>query len=185
MDIVTNYRGVNYEPAQREVLLQMARLTGHHQYTYSTPASVSLSDLGPLGWSLLSQGVDAGIQLIAGQGFQDVEVGFEPVRIWLDVDLRDDGSRQLAMSGDLGPVPPGSAAGAATPSRTYFCLQDCVISQTTTGRTQYSAGKRSPRTESTSSTRTAVTNASAQRPELLWPHWTLSTPSVARAPQKP
>ena len=108
LDIVTNYRGVNYEPAQREVLLQMARLTGRHQYTYSTPASVSLSDLGPLGWSLLSQGVDAGIQLIAGQGFQDVEVGFEPVRIWLDVDLRDDGSRQLAMSGDLGPVPPGS-----------------------------------------------------------------------------
>ena len=108
LDIVTNYRGVNYEPAQREVLLQMARLTGRHQYTYSTPASISLSDLGPLGWSLLSQGVDAGIQLIAGQGFQDVEVGFEPVRIWLDVDLRDDGSRQLAMSGDLGPVPPGS-----------------------------------------------------------------------------
>ena len=108
LDIVTNYRGVNYEPAQREVLLQMARLTGRHQYTYSTPASVSLSDLGPLGWSLLSQGMDAGIQLIAGQGFQDVEVGFEPVRIWLDVDLRDDGSRQLAMSGDLGPVPPGS-----------------------------------------------------------------------------
>ena len=108
LDIVTNYRGVNYEPAQREVLLQMARLTGRHQYTYATPASVSLSDLGPLGWSLLSQGVDAGIQLIAGQGFQDVEVGFEPVRIWLDVDLRDDGSRQLAMSGDLGPVPPGS-----------------------------------------------------------------------------
>ena len=108
LDIVTNYRGVNYEPAQREVLLQMARLTARHQYTYSTPASVSLSDLGPLGWSLLSQGVDAGIQLIAGQGFQDVEVGFEPVRIWLDVDLRDDGSRQLAMSGDLGPVPPGS-----------------------------------------------------------------------------
>ena len=108
LDIVTNYRGVNYEPAQREVLLQMARLTGRHQYTYSTPASVSLSDLGLLGWSLLSQGVDAGIQLIAGQGFQDVEIGFEPVRIWLDVDLRDDGSRQLAMSGDLGPVPPGS-----------------------------------------------------------------------------
>ncbi len=108
LDIVTNYRGVNYEPAQREVLLQMARLTGRHQYTYSAPASVSLSDLGPLGWLLLSQGVDAGIQLIAGQGFQDVEVGFEPVRIWLDVDLRDDGSRQLAMSGDLGPVPPGS-----------------------------------------------------------------------------
>ena len=108
LDIVTNYRGVNYEPAQREVLLQMARLTGRHQYTYSTPASISLSDLGPLGWSLLSQGVDAGIQLIAGQGFQDVEIGFEPVRIWLDVDLRDDGSRQLAMSGDLGPVPPGS-----------------------------------------------------------------------------
>ena len=108
LDIVTNYRGVNYEPAQREVLLQMARLTGRHQYTYSTPASVSLSDLGPLGWLLLRQGVDAGIQLIAGQGFQDVEVGFEPVRIWLDVDLRDDGSRQLAMSGDLGPVPQGS-----------------------------------------------------------------------------
>ena len=108
LDIVTNYRGVNYEPAQREVLLQMARLTGRHQYTYSTPASVSLSDLGPLGWSLLSRGVDAGIQLIAGQGLQDVKVGFEPVRIWLDVDLRDDGSRQLAMSGDLGPVPPGS-----------------------------------------------------------------------------
>ena len=108
LDIVTNYRGVNYEPAQREVLLQMARLTGRHQYTYSAPASVSLSDLGPLGWLLLSQGVDAGIQLIAGQGFQDVEVGFEPVRIWLDVDLRDDGSRQLAMSGDLGPVPQGS-----------------------------------------------------------------------------
>ena len=106
LDIVTNYRGVNYEPAQREVLLQMARLTGRHQYTYSTPASISLSDLGPLGWSLLSQGVDAGIQLIAGQGFQDVEIGFEPVRIWLDVDLRDDGSRQLAMSGDLGPIPP-------------------------------------------------------------------------------
>ncbi len=108
LDIVTNYRGVNYEPAQREVLLQMARLTGRHQYTYSAPASVSLSDLGPLGWLLLRQGVDAGIQLIAGQGFQDVEVGFEPVRIWLDVDLRDDGSRQLAMSGDLGPVPQGS-----------------------------------------------------------------------------
>ncbi len=108
LDIVTNYRGVNYEPAQREVLLQMARLTGRHQYTYSTPASVSLSDLGPLGWSLLSRGVDAGIHLIAGQGLQDVKVGFEPVRIWLDVDLRDDGSRQLAMSGDLGPVPPGS-----------------------------------------------------------------------------
>ena len=108
LDIVTNYRGVNYEPAQREVLLQMARLTGRHQYTYSTPASVSLSDLGPLGWSLLSRGVDAGIQLIAGQGLRDVKVGFEPVRIWLDVDLRDDGSRQLAMSGDLGPVPPGS-----------------------------------------------------------------------------
>ena len=108
LDIVTNYRGVNYEPAQREVLLQMARLTGRHQYTYSTPASVSLSDLGPLGWSLLSRGVDAGIQLITGQGLQDVKVGFEPVRIWLDVDLRDDGSRQLAMSGDLGPVPPGS-----------------------------------------------------------------------------
>ena len=82
-----------------------------------------------------------------------------------------------AQSTDRGPT-----AGASTPSRTYFCLQDCVVSQTTTGRTQYSAGKRSPRTESTSSTRTAVTNASAQRPEPLWPHRTVSTPPVARAP---
>ena len=79
----------------------------------------------------------------------------------------------------------GLAGGAGIAVRTYFCLQDCVVSQTTTGRTQYSAGKRSPRTESTSWTRTAVTNASAQRPELLSPHRTLSTPSVARAPQKP
>ena len=76
----------------------------------------------------------------------------------------------------------GLAGGAGIAVRTYFCLQDCVVSQTTTGRTQYSAGKRSPRTESTSSTRTAVTNASAQRPEPLWPHRTVSTPPVARAP---
>ena len=74
------------------------------------------------------------------------------------------------------------AAGACIPSRTYFCLQDCVVSQMTTGRSQYSAGKRSPRTESTSSTRTAVTNASAEQPEPLSPHRTLSTPSAARAP---
>ena len=65
------------------------------------------------------------------------------------------------------------AAGACIPSRTYFCLQDCVVSQMTTGRSQYSAGKRSPRTESTSSTRTAVTNASAEQPEPLSPHRTL------------
>ena len=76
----------------------------------------------------------------------------------------------------------GLAGGAGIPVRTYFCLQDCVVSQTTTGRAQYSAGKRSPRTESTSWTRTAVTNASAQRPELLSPHRTVSTPLAARAP---
>ena len=106
LDVVTNYRGVNYEPVQRETLLQMARLTGRQQYTHAIPASVSLADLGPLGWSLLRRAVDAGIQLIPGQGIQDVEVGCEPVRIWLDVDFRDDGSRQLTISGDLGPIPP-------------------------------------------------------------------------------
>ena len=107
IDVTTNYRGLNYEPAQREVLLQMSRLTGQHQYAYGHPGSLPLSSLGPLGWSLLRQVVDTGIQLLAGDGLQDVEVSFDPVRIWLDLTTRQDGAQELAISGDLGPLPPG------------------------------------------------------------------------------
>lgn len=106
-DITSNYRGLDYDPRQREVLLQMAQLVGYHQYSYGNLATIPLSSLGPLGWSLLDQATAAGIPFMAGEGLKEVTIDFDPVRVWLDITAHGDGARELVISGDLGPVVPG------------------------------------------------------------------------------
>ena len=105
LDITVNYRDLHYDPRQREVLMQLSRLVGVSQYAYGNPTWSPFSGFGPLGWPLLRQAIAADIPLIAGEGLSQVEVGFEPVRIWLDVTALEDGTQELAISGDLGPTP--------------------------------------------------------------------------------
>ena len=55
----------------------MAQLVGYHQYSYGNLATIPLSSLGPLGWSLLDQATAAGIPFMAGEGLKEVTIDFD------------------------------------------------------------------------------------------------------------
>ncbi|AXH97931.1 helicase SNF2 [Ornithinimicrobium avium] len=95
-DLTSPWATPEVDPAQRAALTQLHGLAqGPSSYHLYGAAELPLGDLGPTAWHLLRRALVTGVELVAGEGAEDVTLAQGEAEVALDLARDDDGGLTL------------------------------------------------------------------------------------------